>query len=643
MPRRTLRAAAAAIGAGALVVPFLMATAGAAPNATAKSTLAGTVPTWATRAHQAGTPDSSATVTFRAVLPLRSAAAAERFGYAVSDPSSAQYQHTVTSAQFNARFGPTGASVQSVASYLRKEGFTVRSAAPGNRWVEASGTVSAVNKAFSTTLRTYRYKGHTLRSPSVPAAVPQSLRSSIMTITGLDQGASLLRPGGVRQAPATKTAAPDASAPAPSECSSYWDQHEQTVPPAYAGKTQYPTYTCGYIGDQLQSAYGTKSALIHGHDGHGVTVGIIDAYGSPTMLSDLTTYSAQVGLPAPKPGQYKQKLFTPFNLQTECGGEAGWNGEQTLDVESVHSMAPGANIFYFGAKNCDTGIDDALNYALQQDKVDLISNSYGFAGEDIPAGEINAEHSLFVQAAAEGIGLYYSSGDRGDEAGATGVTQPDYPASDPMVTAVGGTALAIDAGGNRLFETGWGTALDRVDKSTYEGYLDPLPGAFYFGAGGGVSTLFRQPKYQKRVVPDALSKAYGKKAMRTVPDVSAVADPYTGFLVGQTEGGVYGNYAIGGTSLACPVVAGIHAVASQGRKHRIGFANPALYRLAGSRAVYDVNGSRMPIGVTNPSGSYLVTLDRDSSLRTTGGYDLVTGIGSPNGQNYLNRLSKAAK
>jgi subtilase family serine protease len=297
-------------------------------------------------------------------------------------------------------------------------------------------------------------------------------------------------------------------------------------------------------------------------------------------------------------------------------------------------MAPGANIYYLGAKNCDTGIDVALNYAVQHHVADMVSNSYGNLGEDIPASEIAKEHGIFVQAAAEGIGMYFSSGDSGDEAAGTGFQQPDYPASDTMVTAVGGTSLAIGAAGNRQFATGWGTDLDEVNADD-DGYQQPLPGAFRFGAGGGTSTIFAQPDYQQGVVPASLSHRYGGQAMRVVPDVAAIADPYTGFLIGLTLDGKYQTLAIGGTSLASPVFTGIQALASQGRSAPIGFANPLLYSLAGSPAYHDVTPTRVPKGVTNPTGSYLVTLGRDSSLRTSYGYDNVTGNGAPNGAAFL--------
>ena len=633
MRGRTIRRSALALGAGALVFPFLAAPAVGAPAA--RVTVAGTQPAWAQPSRATGNTSSGQSVGFSVVLPLRDAAGAEQLARAVSTPGSAQYRHYVSADQFNARFAPSSASVGAVENFLKSQGFAVSGVAAGNRWVTASGTAAQVNRAFGTQLKNYTWKGRKLRAPATAASVPSSISSSIAGITGLDTGAQLRRPLGTRVADKAAPQSKPSAAPTPSQCSRFWGQHSQTVPAAYGGQTQYPTYICGYTPNQLQNAYGVKGAIAKGRDGHGVTVAIIDAYASPTMKSDANAYSDLTGLPRFGAGQYSQKVFRPFGMQSECGGEAGWNGEQSLDVEAVHGMASGADIVYLGARDCDQGIDEALNYAVQNHTADLVSNSYGNAGEDIPAAEVAKEHSIFVQAAAEGIGMYFSTGDYGDELSRVGSTQPDYPASDPTVTAVGGTSLGIGAAGNYQFETGWGTDLDLV-TADYTGYQQPLPGYFWGGAGGGTSTLFRQPAYQRGVVKSSLSRKYGGKPMRVVPDVAAVADPYTGYLVGQTLDDAFSTYAIGGTSLACPVFAGIQALASQGLAASLGFTNPTLYRLAGTKAYHDVLPTRAPMGVTNPSGSYLVTLDQDSSLQTGRKYDDVTGNGSPNGTRFLN-------
>jgi subtilase family serine protease len=609
---------------------------GAISAPTSRVSLPGTVPAWAQPDTMTGTPASSALMSITVGLTLRNATAASAFAMDVSDPQSKNYGHYLTPAQFNARYAPTGATVSAVRKFLVGAGLTVGDVAEGNRWIEATGSVAQLDAAFQTTVNTYSWRGEALQAPATAASIPSMIAGDVMTVTGLDSSGKLRRPYSERVSPditAPHVIAGSAKPPKTTVCSTYWAQHKQTVPAAY-GSTKFPTYVCGYTGTQIRGAYGLTSTA---ETGHGVTVAILDAYASPTISSDVNKYATATGGTPLASGQLTQTVFKPFTLQTECGGTAGWGDEQTLDVEAVHSVAPGAAIHYIGAKNCDTGLDDALNYVVQHHSADIVSNSYGYQGEDVPPATMKLDDSLYVQAAAEGIGVYYSSGDSGDEVtlGATTSAQPAFPASDPLVTAVGGTSLAISKSNGYDFETGWGSAHDMIDFAGKDAAYDqPLPGSFIYGAGGGTSTLFAQPAYQKDTVPAALSERYGNAPARVVPDVAAIADPYTGFLIGETIAGTFSLGAIGGTSLACPTFAAIQALASTDRKIAIGFANPLLYSLPAT-AFHDVKPSRAPIAVASPTGASLTTFDHDSSLQTSYGFDDVTGRGTPNGAALL--------
>ena len=636
MAHKHVKRGMAVLGAGTLLASVLQGTAIAAPAA--RATVAGTTPSWASPAKVNGTPASSERVSIRVGLQLRGGNAAQDLVKQVSNPASASYGKYLTPAKFQTQFAPTAASVSRVKSFLSASHLQVTGVASGNLWVNATGTVAQLNKAFGTTLRTYSLDGKTLRAPAGKVSVPSAIAADVTTVTGLSDKPVQRTPQTERVVPskvkpAAKTTKPTATPPPASACSDYWGQHTQTLPKAF-GKTKFNTYICGYSPAQLRGAYGTKSLVKKGTNGQGVTVAIIDAYASPTMLADANAYAKNFGEPTFNSSQYTETTFTPFNLQNECNGEAGWNGEETLDVEAVHGMAPGANIHYIGAQNCNNGIDDALNYVVQNHTADIVSNSYGNTGEQVPADEVALEHNIFVQAAAEGIGMYFSSGDSGDEV-INGLTpQPDYSASDPNVTAVGGTSLLLDKKGNRVVETGWETSLDFVDYSgTKAVYSDALPGDFVFGAGGGTSTLFTQPWYQVGTVPAGLAKANGSTAMRVVPDIAADADPYTGFYIGQTVDGQFGISAIGGTSLACPLIAGIQAIASQDRRFPIGFANPLLYS-ARSSAFSDVI-PHSPLHFASVSGGYVGTFESGDTQYTRYGYDNITGRGTPNGATFL--------
>jgi subtilase family serine protease len=379
-------------------------------------------------------------------------------------------------------------------------------------------------------------------------------------------------------------------------------------------------------------------------------VAIVDAFASPTIEQDADQYATMHGQP---PVPFRQIVppgifVVPEDEPTGCDPQ-GRYGEETLDVEAVHAMAPGANVLLVGGQDClDEILIDAVNKVVDGGLAHIITNSYGNLGEDEDAGLRQAWNDTFRQAALEGIGVYFSSGDNGDEVDALGHPDADFPASHPLVTAVGGTSLGVGKSDGYLFETGWGTGTSTLT----DGAWDPAPpGDHLYGSGGGTSLIYAQPAYQKGVVPRKLAKAQGGKPARVVPDISLVGDPNTGMLVGQTQtfpDGTtkYGEYRLGGTSLSSPLMAGVMALADQqaGRPH--GFANPVLYAQYATPALHDVVAPDQPIavvrndfvnGVDASDGvlTKLRTFDQTQSLHTTPGYDDVTGIGSPNGQRFL--------
>jgi subtilase family serine protease len=235
----------------------------------------------------------------------------------------------------------------------------------------------------------------------------------------------------------------------------------------------------------------------------------------------------------------------------------------------------------------------------------------------------------------------FSSGDSGDELAATGLKQATIDASDPYVTAVGGTSDAIGADAKFQFQTGWGT-----EKYTLNADAKGWTGiGFTSGAGGGYSTLFNRPGYQEGVVPSSAP------AGRAVPDVAMDADPTTGILVGETQtfpngDTKYGEYRIGGTSVASPMFAGMTALTLQHAGGRLGFLNPTIYGQYKAGTFTDITGkspSGKPVDAGNVRADYANTVNasdgllysvrvfnHDSSLTTTKGWDDVTGIGAPN-------------
>lgn len=614
--------------AGALALGIPAAHAADNPN---RDTLAGTKPAWATaKADKGATPDSSQ-VSARVYLAGKDAAGLAAYAQSVSDPASASYGKYLSAKQAQARFGATKAQVAAVRAWLESAGLKVTGST--QHYVSVTGDVAAAEKAFGTQLHNYTKGSKTYRAPAKAASAPAALDGAVLTVTGLDNAPH-------KASSKDQLPPPDAVFKNSGPFSSYYGSNiASTLPEAYGSKIPYAIK--GYTGKQLRAAYGAGT-----YTGKGVRVAITDAYASPTIAFDAATYAKKNGDAAYTSGQLKQVLPKNYTKTDECGA-AGWYGEETLDVEAVHAVAPDANITYVGAASCyDDDLLDSLSKIVDNHLADIVSNSWG----DIEANQTPdlaaAYDQVFQFGAVEGIGFYFSSGDNGDEVANTGTKQVDTPANSAWVTAVGGTSLAVGKGDKYLWETGWGTekALLSADGKSWTNF----PGAFTSGAGGGTSKTVAEPFYQKGVVPNALATANNAAGNRVVPDISAIADPNTGFLVGQTQtfpdgSQQYSEYRIGGTSLASPVIAAVQALAQQAAGGKaLGFANPSIYSKYGSRVYHDVTDNPTGSGLAvaridfvngSDAGGGLTTsvrsLGKDSSLSAVKGYDDVTGVGTP--------------
>jgi len=641
--RRSVRSIALASVAAVALIALLVTSASAAPGKGVK--LGGSVPSWAQAGALKSAASPSAKVSFHVQLGWRDAASAAALAKAVSDPASRLYGHYLTAAQFRVRYAPTRAAAAAVRAWLVGQGFTVTDVPANRLYVAATGTVAQVEAAFAVKMNVYTVQGASLRAPAQAPTIPASLSRTVTGVVGLAQHA--MKP--------LVIAPPPAGFRNGQPWSAYWGQKVATDKPAAYGASQ-PYAVEGYTPKQLRGAYGTASAIKHGNDGHGVTVAVIDAFAAPTIVYDVNRFSTDNGVPAFKKGQFRQIWAPGLVAEPATGDEQGWYGEETLDIEAVHEMAPGARMVFYGAySDQDTDMDAALNWVVDHHVAQIVSNSYGDLGEDLPADQIAAERAIFIQAACEGIGLYFSSGDNGDEVDTLGTRTTDNPASSPWVTAVGGTSLGVGARNDYLFETGWGTSKSVLtdDGSAW----DPTPpGNWIYGGGGGTSQLFAEPWYQKHVVPRSLSGWFSKtNPGRVVPDVAMDGDPTTGMLMGETQtwsdGSVsYDTYRIGGTSVSCPLFAGVMALADQRAHHAHGFVNPLLYLLARSHAYRDVvsrAGTMAAVRSDYANGEdatggmvfSLRTLNQTESLQTTKGYDDVTGMGSPNGAAFLRALA----
>ena len=632
----------------------LAAPASAAP---AKHVLMNSGPHWLAKAKKLGAPASATRVSFGILLNLRDAAGAAAQVKAVSDPSSASYGKFLTNKQFNATYAPKAADVKAVQGWLRSQGFAVTSTLPSGMYVKATGTTAQVEKSFSTSLAKFSYQGKTVQTNttnlSLPAGTSAEVVGAVNGVVGLDQASSLKKPADTEPGPGAgfRTGV--------QPCSAYFGQKLATDKPAVAGKSQ-PYAVCGYGPSQLQGAYGVSSQIAKGVTGKGVTVAITDAYASPTILKDSQTYSQLHGQPLLKKNQFQQITPSPNGYaNTDLCGASGWYGEETLDVEAVHAMAPGAKIVYVGGSDCATGLDDAWAATIDNHYSDIITNSWSQGVDDVAdlgQSYIDFYTQYSTEAALTGITINFSTGDNGDAtAGGTNLAAKTvgFPADLPLVSGIGGTSVEINQQNQWKAEYGWQNA---YSKLTSTGWSAPT---YSSGGTGGTSQLFAQPWYQRGVVSDTISKANGTTdPMRALPDISMPGDPNTGMQVGQTQefpdGTYYDQYRIGGTSLSSPLMAGVLAVAEQAAHKKFGFANPLYYAMNGTNAVHDIVAptAASPVyqvrtdfvnGLDSTAGLkfQLQTIDtQTSTLHSLKGYDDETGVGTPNGSAFFKALTK---
>jgi subtilase family serine protease len=618
------------------------------PTASSSQTAAANVPAamtpaWATPSNYAGPLEATTSLSLQVHLLMHDLDDAKATLAAISDPSNARYAQFLSDAEFASQYGPTADDVATVRAHLESHGLTVTYVPANNAFLSVRGIASNVESAFGTRLGLYNVGGELRRAPMSPVSLPAAMSARVFTVLGLSTP-RVMKPAIAFQGRVDPDANP--SAAATPTCSEWFGQIADTTDPAYGGGFPSPlTYTpCGFHPAQLRQGYGIDALVRKGNDGTGQKVAIIDAFVPPTLVQDAQEYFANNDADYPLASS---QISVQWGPGTQGPVDKGWYGESALDVEAVHAMAPGAKIVYVGAVSADDqDLIAAVNVIITGHLASVISNSYDDLeqGPEAPASYA-AWENVAIQAGLKGIGMYFASGDSGDESpNNNGTPTVDFPASLAEVTGVGGTTLGIGGEGQNLFQVGWEdgiSSLEVPDGGADAGasWLPAPPGSYGFGAGGGVSVLYLQPAYQKGIVPASLSTYIGA-VDRTVPDVAMDADPYTGYFVGLTSSrtGVYHEEDIGGTSLATPLFSATMALAEQYTGRTFGQANTALYKASKKGAFIDI-APTTPEAVAY--GSDAVTFDyhgQGNTNATAVGYDTATGLGVPNGESFFKAL-----
>jgi subtilase family serine protease len=555
---------------------------------------------------------------------------------AVSDLASPDYGHYLSPAQVQARFGATAAQQRAVRGWLRRSGLAVTH--DDGFVISAVGPAARAEAALAAGLALSHPAGSVEQVvPSRALSAPAAVAGAITTIRVSPAVVPLSPHQSLKPAASAVPGARPGATPAaryPERCSAYYGQKKATRMPRAYGRT-ITWAPCGYQPAQLRDAYGAARA---GLTGARASVAIISETSDPTALRDANRWARQRHFPPFARGQFSA------HVARDPGG--GATIEDAMDIEAVHGMAPAARVDYVVGNGHITGdvLLDGLDTVVQHRMADVVTSSWYEGFMPVPRSMISSWEGVLRRAAVEGITVNVASGDFGD------LLPLQYPGSDPWVTSVGGTSLAIGARGRYLWETGWDSYETGLSASGRSWRPAP-PGSPAGGSTGGVSRRFAEPGYQRGVVSGNI---WHGKRMRTVPDVSALADWNLGYKIGLTVPVGSGRHTRfedqvnGGTSLSSPLFAGLEADLIQGRGgSRLGFANPLLYAHANTAAFRDITSDPQGRGFTEaviygpfhyvlPAGTEmpptLSTMGQCGShrkRRCRPGYDMVTGLGSP--------------
>jgi subtilase family serine protease len=552
---------------------------------------AGLVPQGAART---GIMPSGAALHLDVALAPKNPAALSQYANQVSTPGSALYHRYLAKGQFAGMFGATKATVNSVLAALRAAGLHPGAVASDRLSISVTATVSQVESAFGVTMANYRLAGGRTGYANTSAPkLPATVAPDVQAIIGLDNlnlpHSFLARPNPHSgQAAKVEAATPAVDAGGAQPCSAA----------SNAGTANKPSFI-GFTANQFAAAYGFNG-LYSAHDfGRGISVGIVE-FGEPNLPSDIHAFQTCYGT----------STKIQYDKVDHFGQTGPGEGEAALDIETVLSLAPDSNIIVYRAPNTGASAYDIYRTMVGQDRVRVISESYGLCEHLQDPHAANAVTALYEQAAVQGQTIVASSGDAGSEAcqpnGLRNLLSVNFPASNPLVLGVGGTRI---------------TKLSGPHQVVWNDGISSRNGA----GGGGKSAFYAEPQFQKA------SKINSK--VREVPDVSADADPETGYVIHwNRQWGV-----IGGTSAAAPLWAALIALTdAKCASSPVGWANPAIYFAKKIKAgvLHDI------VAAPNKTTNNYVHPSKGHLYPVTKGYDAATGLGTPDANALANKLCK---
>lgn len=505
-------------------------------------------------------------------LQLRNSDKLDAFLASLNDPSSPNYKHYLTPEEFKQQYGPTDATVANVKDYLKSKGFKVENVSSNNAFITVSGKIGQMEDAFGVTINNYKNsKGETYYSNDQAPSVPAEFSGVITDVEGLNNEARYTHPKIRKPSKLVKNKAAAAK------------------PNVGSGPSG------GYTPNELKGAYDVNPLASAGYTGSGQTVAVMELDGYKS--SNITSYDNYYGLASPAP----QNVY----IDSYNGAAGQGEVEVELDIEVINAIAPKAQVMVYEGPNTSQGLIDTYQKIADDNKAKSISVSWGIGEQHEASSTMTSLDTIFKQYAAQGQSIFAASGDSGayDSGGST--LEVDSPANDPYVTGVGGTHLNL-SGSSYSSELVWSNSSNSS------------------GGGGGISEVYSMPSFQSG---PGVQNSYSN-GKREVPDVSADADPNTGYSIYSQ-----GSWTVvGGTSAAAPLWAGIAALNNQyaaaNGKGNLGQANPTLYKMFNTSQTY--------------SAFHDVTSGNNLYYPATSGYDMASGIGTPDAYNIIRDINGAS-
>ena len=501
-------------------------------------------------------------------LPLRNKAHLKATLKKIYDPQSSSYGHYLSPKDFRDLYAPTVAETRYLIDQIKRLGLSVRKVSSNRLMMDVLAPASVIQKALGVELHRYQYQGRVFHGIPKGPRLPKGLARKILAITGLDDAVK-------RQPRRIKPSIVD---------------HVLMASAQGSGPLG------GLSPSDIASAYNLKSIPATG-SGQVLALFEMDGFNQ----SDISFYQNYFNLPAIP---VETILVSGFNGKPGSAAD-----EVTLDLELQMATAPGiSRVLVYEGPNTNAGALALYSRIVKDNRAKSVSTSWGSAEGDNTSSFLQSENQIFIQMAAQGQTLFAASGDAGaydTKVNNNPVLSVDDPASQPYVTGVGGTQLALGSGQTYGSEIVWGQVADQS------------------GSGGGISQVWPLPTWQQTVTTKA------SNTMRNVPDIALESDPQTGYSI------YYGGSwtVLGGTSCAAPIWSGFMARVNQQRATNslppMGYFNPTLYKVAQTPRY--------------TSDFHDITQGNNLYYAAGPGYDNATGWGTFNGAGLFQDLTTPIK